>query len=153
MGTGMGKNGLFSYVPRASAQRTFPNRATFPHSERPMPATDYFLDHERLDVYNIAREHSRESHRLLKLVPRGRADLADQYRRASLSIPLNIAEGGGEYAPAEKARFYRIAKRSATECAALLDHMVDLQMLPEPELRQITTPPCRQCVGKTDPVH
>ena len=40
---------------------------------------------------------------------------------AATSIPLNIAEGAGEFAAAEKARFYRMAKRSATECAAILD--------------------------------
>ena len=34
---------------------------------------------------------------------------------------MNIAEGAGEYSPADKARFYRMAKRSATECAAILD--------------------------------
>ena len=100
-----------------------------------MSAVEYFLDHERLDVYGLAREHAREAHRLLQVLPHGRADIADQYRRAALSIPLNIAEGGGEYAPAEKARFYRIAKRSATECAAVLDHMVDLEMLPESDIR------------------
>ena len=59
-------------------------------------------------------------------LPRGRAYLADQLHRAATSIPLNIAEGAGELAPNEKARFYRMAKRSAgvpdqTECAAILD--------------------------------
>jgi four helix bundle protein len=100
---------------------------------------EYFLDHERLEVYALAREHAREAHRLLQALPHGRADIADQYRRASLSIPLNIAEGGGEYAPAEKARFYRIAKRSATECAAVLDHMVDVGMLTEQQTREAKT--------------
>ena len=38
-----------------------------------------------------------------------------------MSICLNTAEGAGEFSPAEKARFYRIARRSATECAASLD--------------------------------
>jgi four helix bundle protein len=47
--------------------------------------------------------------------------LSDQLQRAALSIPLNIAEGAGEYAVDEKARFYRMAKRSATECAGVLD--------------------------------
>ena len=42
-------------------------------------------------------------------------------RRASASIPLNIAEGAGEFSGKEKARFYRMARRSATECAAVLD--------------------------------
>ncbi|MSP60802.1 MAG: four helix bundle protein [Myxococcales bacterium] len=54
-------------------------------------------------------------------LPRGRAYLADQLRRAATSIPLNIAEGAVEFAAAEKARFHRIARRSATECAALFD--------------------------------
>ena len=40
---------------------------------------------------------------------------------AATSIPLNTAEGAGEFAANEKARFYRMAKRSATECAAILD--------------------------------
>ena len=40
---------------------------------------------------------------------------------ASTSISFNIAEGAGEYAPADKARFYRMARRSATESAAILD--------------------------------
>ena len=35
--------------------------------------------------------------------------------------PLNIAEGAGEFSPGDKARFYRMARRSATECAAILD--------------------------------
>ncbi|MFO0723566.1 MAG: four helix bundle protein [Myxococcota bacterium] len=32
----------------------------------------------------------------------------------------NIAESAGEFLPNEKARFYRIALRSSTECAAAL---------------------------------
>jgi four helix bundle protein len=36
-------------------------------------------------------------------------------------VTLNIAEGAGEFSKKEKARFYRMARRSATECAAVLD--------------------------------
>jgi four helix bundle protein len=32
-----------------------------------------------------------------------------------------VAEGAGEYSPADKHRFYRMARRSATESAAVLD--------------------------------
>jgi four helix bundle protein len=88
------------------------------------------LDYERLDVYRLARELAREGNAIMRQLPTGRADLIDQFRRASLSLPLNIAEGAGEFAPREKARFYRIAKRSGTECGAVLDHMVDLDLLP-----------------------
>ena len=44
---------------------------------------------------------------------------------------FNIAEGAGEYAVDEKARFYRMAKRSATECAGILDVCQRLQLVEE----------------------
>jgi four helix bundle protein len=56
-----------------------------------------------------------------QVLPSGRAALSDQLDRAAVSIAMNIAEGAGEFAAREKARFYRIARRSATECAAILD--------------------------------
>ena len=34
---------------------------------------------------------------------------------------LNLAEGAGEFSGNDKARFYRMSRRSATECAAILD--------------------------------
>jgi len=79
------------------------------------------FDHERLDVYRAAIEFVVLSDEILKELPRGRAYLVDQLQRAGSSIALNIAEGAGEYARYEKHRFYRMAKRSATECAAILD--------------------------------
>jgi four helix bundle protein len=79
------------------------------------------FDHERLDVYQAAIEFVMLSDEILEELPRGRAYLVDQLQRASSSIILNIAEGAGEYARYEKHRFYRMAKRSATECAAILD--------------------------------
>ncbi len=44
---------------------------------------------------------------------------------------LNIAEGAGGYSIDEKARFYRMAKRSATECAGILDVCQRLQLVDE----------------------
>ena len=69
--------------------------------------------------------------RIVENLPRGRAYVSDQLRRAALSISLNIAEGAGEYAVEEKVRFYRMAKRSATECAGILDVCQRLQSLDE----------------------
>jgi four helix bundle protein len=59
-------------------------------------------------------------------------DLADQLRRAASSIPLNIAEGVGEFAAADKPRFYRFARRSATESAAIIDALTALELADEP---------------------
>ena len=57
--------------------------------------------------------------------------MADQLQRAGASIPLNIAEGEGEFSSNEKIRFYRIAKRSATECASIFDIGQRLQIIAE----------------------
>lgn len=89
------------------------------------------LDHEKLDAYHIAIEFVVLSDSVVEHLPRGRGYLSDQLQRAALSIPLNIAEGAGEYAIDEKSRFYRMAKRSATECAGILDVCRKLQLLDE----------------------
>jgi four helix bundle protein len=89
------------------------------------------LDHEKLTVYQVAIEFVVLADVIIEHLPRGRAYLSDQLQRAGLSIPLNIAEGAGEYSIDEKARFYRMAKRSATECAGILDVCQRLQLVNE----------------------
>jgi four helix bundle protein len=42
-------------------------------------------------------------------------------KRASWSIPLNIAEGCGKLSNVDKQRFHSIARGSAMECGAILD--------------------------------
>lgn len=80
-----------------------------------------YFDHEKLDVYRIAVEFVVVANNIIEELPKGNANLADQLHRASTSITLNIAEGAGELSRNEKIRFYRIARRSATECAGIFD--------------------------------
>jgi four helix bundle protein len=89
------------------------------------------FDHEKLTVYQVAIEFVILADEVIENLPRGRAYLSDQLQRAALSISLNIAEGAGEYAVDEKARFYRMAKRSATECAGVLDVCQRLRLIEE----------------------
>ena len=79
------------------------------------------FQHEKLDVYQKSIEFLASAEEVARKLPKGRAYLADPLRRAALSITLNVAEGAGEFAAADKARFYRMAHRSATESAAILD--------------------------------
>ena len=95
------------------------------------PEKQVLLDHEKLTVYQVAIEFVILADEVIEHLPRGRAYLSDQLQRAALSIPLNIAEGAGEYARDEKARFYRMAKRSATECAGVLDVCQRLRLVEE----------------------
>lgn len=96
-----------------------------------VPEKQVLLDHEKLTVYQVAIEFVVLADEVIEHLPRGRGYLSDQLQRAALSIPLNIAEGAGEYAIDEKARFYRMAKRSATECAGVLDVCQRLRLVEE----------------------
>ncbi|HZO16065.1 MAG TPA: four helix bundle protein [Polyangiaceae bacterium] len=73
------------------------------------------FDHERLDAYRAAIEFVGTADRILEQIPPGRGYLKDQLGRAALSIVNNTAEGAGEFKPSDKARFYRMACRSATQ--------------------------------------
>ena len=79
------------------------------------------FDHEKLDVYQAAIMLVTLIYEIVELFSRGRGYLIDQLLRAGTSVPLNIAEGAGEYSINEKIRFYRMARRSATECAGIFD--------------------------------
>ena len=79
-----------------------------------------YFDHEKLDVYQAAEELVILIDEMVRDLPQGRGYISDQLLRAGTSIPLNIAEGAGEYSTSEKIRFYRMARRSATECASIL---------------------------------
>ena len=88
------------------------------------------LDHERLDVYRRSLEFLATAFALSERVPRGYSALADQLRRAAMSIPLNIAEAGGKSEGPDRRRFYVIARGSAMECGAILDVIAVMDRLP-----------------------
>ena len=88
------------------------------------------LDHERLDVYDLALQFLVLANGIIEGLPRGRSHLADQFTRASLSIVLNLAEGAGKHSKLNKRRYYLTARGSATESAAL-DVCLRLELLDE----------------------
>jgi four helix bundle protein len=92
------------------------------------------LDYERLDVYQCAIEHLAFVFRSIANVPRGYSALVDQWRRASMSVPLNIAEAVGKTSEADRNNRYAIARGEAMECGAIIDVVRLLHVLPEPEL-------------------
>lgn len=95
------------------------------------------LDHTKLDVYHRALDLLDLLDRLLDELPAGRAHLKDQLDRAGTSIVLNIAEGAGEFSLPDKQRFYRMAKRSATETSAIVDILDRRGQAPADQLQPI----------------
>ena len=72
---------------------------------------------------------------LVTRLPRGHAELADQLRRAALSIPLDVAEGSGKEGR-DASRHYGIARGSALECAAVLDALEALGLVDAADLSE-----------------
>jgi four helix bundle protein len=90
------------------------------------------LDASKLHVYQLALELHGHCCTLVSSLNRV---VKDQLERASLSIVLNTAEAGGRRSRRDKARFYAIARGSATEVAALLDVLALRRLAPPASIR------------------
>ena len=91
------------------------------------------LTHESLTVYERAIEFVAWSAELCH-TKKVTGEIQKQFKRAFISIPLNIAEGSGKQTGKDQARFYDIARGSTLECGACLDVMVAMQIATEPEI-------------------
>src|SRR5579859_4418331 len=93
-----------------------------------------WFDHEKLEVYRDAIAFVAWLSGILENAVR-LGDVKDQLDRASTSVPLNIAEGNGKYAPKDRCRFFDIAHGSTLECAAGLDILVAKGKLTAEQIR------------------
>lgn len=55
----------------------------------------------------------------------------DQFQRAALSVPLNLAEGNGRWHSAEKRQFLWIARGSVFECVPLVEILKRKKLISE----------------------
>jgi four helix bundle protein len=113
------------------------DEAAPPSSAVVIPSNDELdvteLDASKLHCYQVALElHSLCSTLVASFSNR---IVKDQLERASLSVVLNIAEGGGRRSRRDKARFYTIARGSATEVAALMDVLERRHLAPVAAIR------------------
>lgn len=81
------------------------------------------FDHEKLRVYQDTLGFITWLQPIVELIPKGMA-IRDQLDRASTSIPLNIAEGNGNFTERDRCKFFDNTRGSALECAAGLDVLV-----------------------------
>jgi four helix bundle protein len=79
-----------------------------------------YFDHEKLDAYQESIAFCGWVGEFLSGIS-AKAAAKDQLDRASTSVPLNIAEGNGEFSARDRSRFLEMARGSALECAACLD--------------------------------
>jgi four helix bundle protein len=87
------------------------------------------MNYRKLDVYEKAVLFLPIAAEIAARLPQQYAALGDQVRRASVSIPLNIAEGSGKATGPDQRRFYAMARGSAMECGAIVDACVALKLV------------------------
>lgn len=86
---------------------------------------------ENTRIYERAMELIVLSHKLINEMPHGYAFPSDQLKRASCSVLLNFAEGYGKGSLKEQRRFYRTARGSACEFAAIFDVAHAMKVMPD----------------------
>jgi four helix bundle protein len=84
------------------------------------------LGQKKLEVYQQSPEFITWRLPLLDTLSAG-ASVRNQLDRASISVPLNIAEG--KFTSADRCRFFDNARASALECAPGLDVMIAKQFV------------------------
>ncbi len=83
--------------------------------------SDDRFDFEDLKVYQKSLDYVDFVYEITKKFPKEEIfSLANQFRRASVSVSLNIAEGSGG-SKAEFNQFLKIARRSVRECVAVIE--------------------------------
>ena len=79
------------------------------------------FDFEKLDLYQELKKLNILVYQTIRSLKDVDTYLVDQWKRASLSSVLNLAEGTGRMTSADKKHFYTIARGSVFECVALID--------------------------------
>ena len=112
------------------------------------------ISYEKLKVYQLSLACVQICFELLDQQPRGYTELGSQLKRAIVSVALNIAEGAGKTATADKRRYYEIAKGSAMESAAVCDILYRIRLLEVSQhqqckdlLHQIISMHSRMCIN------
>ena len=93
-----------------------------------------------LEVYQRSYDIALKMYQEVKKLPvEERYGLISQIKRASLSIPLNVAEGYGKKAStAEFKRFLQMSMGSCNEMTVLISFCKDLGYFEEEKCRQLT---------------
>ncbi|OYW20264.1 MAG: four helix bundle protein, partial [Sphingobacteriales bacterium 12-47-4] len=93
------------------------------------------LAHTKLDIFHCSKDLIKLCYEQTRKFPvEEKYCLAQQIRRAALSVHLNIAEGCSRKSVAERRRFFEIARGSIVEVDTALDIAVTLCYISKEEL-------------------
>ena len=113
---------------------------------------------DRFVAHELALRAAGMVFELLRKVPSGCGDLADQARRAAASVPLNLSEGAGRTGKA-RINHYRIAYGSVRETRTAVRLLVEVKAvdprdgLEAAEVLDRVGAMCWKLIGHSGPVH
>ena len=93
------------------------------------------FDFQKLLVYQKAKAFHASNQQIIRMCKVDSIS-QNQLSRASLSVPLNIAEGAGIFSKAHRKNFYTILRASLFECVAILDILHDEEIIEESDFIQ-----------------
>lgn len=95
-------------------------------------------DFKKLRVWQLSREFVSDIYKLTTNFPNHELhSMTNQLRRASYSIPSNIAEGCGKESPKEFKRYLNIAQGSIKEIECFIILAKDLNYISEEQFKEI----------------
>jgi len=84
------------------------------------------LNHKNLDVWKVSLLLIKDIYLLTENYPKSEIyGLTSQLRRASISVNSNISEGSSRRTPAERKRFFEVARSSVVE----IDTQIEISIL------------------------
>jgi four helix bundle protein len=87
------------------------------------------FDFEKLDVYQVVKEQNIKALKYIYSDTKLDDYIKEQWKHASLSILLNLAEGTSRMTNADKKEYLAIARGSVFESVAILDTLKGLNLI------------------------
>ena len=84
------------------------------------------FDFEKLEVYQLVQQTNLKTLKLLYSNTKIDQEYKQQWKRASLSMLLNLVEGSGRFTTADKKHFMTMSRSSVFECTAILQLACDM---------------------------
>lgn len=95
-------------------------------------------DFKNLKIWQLSREFVKDIYDITEHYPKHEFhSMTNQLRRASYSIPSNIAEGSGKSSQKEFARYLSIVNGSIKECECFLILSKDLEYITQKEFNEL----------------
>ena len=95
------------------------------------------FDFEKLEVYQIAKGVVTDSLKIIYSNSNLDAYIKDQWKKASMDILLNLAEGTGRMTSTDKKHYITISRSAVFECVAILQILGETGALPLAEAQNL----------------